>query len=58
MQTVAKLVPQSWALLGLQETIRTGGGPVTVLPNIVVLAVYGAVLMGLAAWRFRKAIAG
>jgi ABC-2 type transport system permease protein len=58
MQTVAKLVPQSWALLGLQETIRTGGGPVTVLPNIAVLAVYGTVLMALAAWRFRKAIAG
>jgi ABC-2 type transport system permease protein len=58
MQSVAKLTPQSWALLGLQDTIKTGGGLDTVLPNIAVLAVYGAVLMGVASWRFRKAIAG
>jgi ABC-2 type transport system permease protein len=58
MQSVARLIPHSWALLGLQDTIKTGGGLETVLPNVAVLAVYGAVLMGFAAWRFRKAIAG
>ncbi len=58
MQSIAKVIPHSWALLGLQETIKTGGGLDTVLLNVAVLAVYGAVLMGLAAWRFRKAIAG
>ena len=58
MQSVAKVIPHSWALLGLQETIKTGGGLDTVLLNVAVLALYGAVLMGLAAWRFRKAIAG
>jgi linearmycin/streptolysin S transport system permease protein len=58
MQSIARLTPQSWALLGIQDTIKTGGGLDTVLPNIAVLAVYGVVLMGLSAWRFRKAISG
>ena len=58
MQTVSRLTPQSWALLGLQDTIKTDGGLDTVLPNVAVLAVYGLVVMGLASWRFRKAIAG
>jgi ABC-2 type transport system permease protein len=58
MQSIARLIPHSWALLGLQELVRTGGGVATVLPNIAVLAAFGVVLMGLAGWRFRKAIAG
>jgi len=58
MQSIARLIPHSWALRGLQDLIRTGGGIETVLPNIAVLAVYGALVMTLAAWRFRKAIAG
>jgi ABC-2 type transport system permease protein len=58
MQSIAKVIPHSWALLGLQETIKTDGGLDTVALNVVVLAVYGAVLMALAARRFRKAIAG
>ncbi len=58
MQSIARLIPHSWALLGLQELVRGGGGLASVAPNLVVLAVYGVVLMGLAGWRFRKAIAG
>ena len=58
MQSLARLIPQSWALLGLQEPIGTGGGLEAVALNIAVLAVYAAVLMALAAWRFRKAISG
>ena len=58
MQSIARVIPHSWALLGLQELVRTGGGISTVLPNIAVLAAFGVVLMGLAGWRFRKAIAG
>lgn len=58
MQSIARLIPHSWALLGLQELIRTGGGLETVALNVVVLAVYAAVVMALAAWRFRKAISG
>jgi ABC-2 type transport system permease protein len=58
MQSIARLIPHSWALLGLQELIRGGGGISTVVPNLLVLAVYGVVLMGVAGWRFRKAISG
>ena len=58
MQSIGRLIPHSWALLGLQELIRGGGGIETVLPNVLVLAVYGVVLMGVAGWRFRKAISG
>ena len=57
MQQVARLIPHSWALLSLQSLI-TGGGLDTVLPNIAVLLLFSAVLLPLAAWRFRRAITG
>ena len=58
MQSIARLIPHSWALQGLQELVRTGGGLSTVLPNAAVLAGFAVVLLGLASWRFRKAITG
>ena len=58
MQTFAKLIPHSWAITALQSLIRDGGGVETIAPNLAVLAGYVVVLMGLASWRFRKAIAG
>ncbi|HEU0243604.1 MAG TPA: ABC transporter permease [Candidatus Limnocylindrales bacterium] len=58
MQQVARLIPHSWALLGLQSLIRDGGGIASVATNLAVLLGFGVVLMALAAWRFRKAIAG
>ena len=58
MQQVARLIPHSWALQGLQTLIRDGGGIETVAPNLAVLVGFAVVLMSLAAWRFRKAIAG
>jgi linearmycin/streptolysin S transport system permease protein len=59
MQAVARLLPHSWAVLGLQTLIRDGSaGIAAVAPNLAVLAVYGVGAMALAAWRFRKAIAG
>ena len=58
MQTFAKLLPHSWAVLGLQSLIRDGGGLSSVLPNVAVLAVWAVGSMVLAAWRFRKAITG
>lgn len=57
MQAVARLLPHSWAILGLRDLVRDGGGIETVLPNLGVLAAYAAVVMALAAWRFRRAIA-
>jgi ABC-2 type transport system permease protein len=58
MQSIARLLPHSWALLGLQDLVKTGDGVGSVLPNLAVLAAYAVVLMGLAGWRFRKAITG
>ncbi|HEY3334718.1 MAG TPA: ABC transporter permease [Candidatus Limnocylindrales bacterium] len=58
MQQFAKLIPHSWAMLALQTLIRDGGGIDSVATNLVVLAAFGAVVMTVAAWRFRKAIGG
>lgn len=56
MQQVARLLPHSWALLGIQSLISDGGGIDTVALNIAVLAAWGAVAMGLAAWQLRRAL--
>jgi ABC-2 type transport system permease protein len=58
MQSIARFIPHSWAVLGIQDLIRTGGGIDTVIPNVLVLTGFAVVLMGFAAWRFRKAITG
>jgi ABC-2 type transport system permease protein len=58
MQQLSRLIPHSWALLGLQSLIRDGGGIDSVATNLAVLTLFAVVLMTLAAWRFRKAIAG
>ncbi len=58
MQSIARFVPHSWALLGLQETIRDGTGIEAVLPDLAVLAGFAVVLLTLATWRFRKGITG
>lgn len=58
MQQLSRFIPHSWALLGLQSLIRDGGGIDTVAVNLAVLTGFAVVLMGLAVWRFRKAIAG
>jgi ABC-2 type transport system permease protein len=58
MQSLAKAIPHSWALLGLQQTIRDGTGIEAALPDLAVLTGFAVVLLGLAVWRFRRAIAG
>lgn len=58
MQAIARLIPHSWAVLGLQTLIRDGGGLASVVPNLVVLASFALVLLGLAAWRFPKSVTG
>ena len=58
MQTVAKAIPHSWAITALSSLVRDGGGVDTVMTNLVVLAGFAVVLLGLATWRFRKAITG
>jgi len=58
MQSIARLVPHSWAVLGLQDLIRDGGGIAAIAPNLVVLLGFSVVLLSLATWRFRRVIAG
>jgi ABC-2 type transport system permease protein len=58
MQTFAKLIPHSWAITGLSSLVRDGGGIESVITNVAVLAGFAVVLLGLAAWRFRKGITG
>ncbi len=58
LQSAARLLPHSWAVLGLQSLVHDPGtGLAGVAPNLAVLAIYGVALMGLGAWRFRRAIA-
>jgi linearmycin/streptolysin S transport system permease protein len=61
MQAIARLLPHSWAMLGLQSLIGhtdagTGGALAAVGPNLAVLAVYGVVVTGLATWRYRRTL--
>ena len=56
MQTGAKAIPHSWAITAFQSLITGGGGIDTVLLNVTVLAGFAVVLLGLASWRFRRAI--
>jgi ABC-2 type transport system permease protein len=58
MQNIARVLPQSWTLLGIQSLIRDGGGIASVAPNLAVLAVWAVGVMALASWRFRKSITG
>ena len=58
MQTVAHVTPHAWAIDGYAELIRRDGSLVDVLPYVGILLAYAAVLLGLAAWRLRRAITG
>jgi ABC-2 type transport system permease protein len=56
MQKVAHVTPHAWAIDGFSELIRHGGTTADILPELGVLAIYAAVLFGLAAWRLRVAL--
>ncbi|MEA2057862.1 MAG: ABC transporter permease [Actinomycetota bacterium] len=56
MLKVAHLTPHAWALDGLSELIRFDGGVADILIEIVVLLGFGAVLIGIAAWRFHRVL--
>jgi ABC-2 type transport system permease protein len=58
MQALARLVPHTWAVLGIQSVIGGNGGLASVLPEVAVLAGYATVLVLLAGWQFRRAITG
>jgi ABC-2 type transport system permease protein len=56
MLKVAHLTPHAWALDGLSELIRFDGGVADILVEIGVLLGFGAVLIGIAAWRFHRVL--
>lgn len=56
MRRLAHITPHAWALDGYAELVRRDGTTLDVLPELGVLALYAAVLLGLAAWRLRVAI--
>ena len=57
MQRVADFTPHAWAISGLSEVIRHGGHLGDVLPQLGVLLGLAAVLIALASWRLRRAVA-
>jgi len=56
LKTVAHATPHAWALDGFAELVRRNGDTMDILPELGILAIYAAVLLGLAAWRLRVAI--
>ncbi len=58
MRTLAHLTPHAWALDAFRQLSLRGGGLVGVLPDVAVLLGIAAVLLAIAATRFRRALVG
>jgi ABC-2 type transport system permease protein len=58
MRTLSHLTPHAWALDGFRQLSLRGGGLVAVLPDVAVLLGIAAVLLAIAATRFRSALVG
>jgi ABC-2 type transport system permease protein len=56
MQRVAHITPHAWALDGFAELVRRNGSIADILPQLGVLAGYAAIVLALAAWRFRVVV--
>lgn len=56
MRALGHLFPHAWAMDGFIELVARGAGPVQVLPNVLALLAFAAVLIPLATWRLRAAI--
>ncbi len=54
LQVISHLVPLRYYLVIIRSVLLKGVGAETVLPEIAALAIFGVVLMGAAALRFRK----
>jgi ABC-2 type transport system permease protein len=52
-QNVARFTPLSWVVEGLKDIIVRGQGVEAIIPSVLVLLAYTAVLLALAVWRFR-----
>ena len=58
MQSLARLTPHGWANGGLNKLMLFGAGFADVLPEMAALAVFAAVFLSIALWRFRLAPTG
>jgi ABC-2 type transport system permease protein len=58
MRAISRVTPHAWALDGLRALAVDGASLVGVLPQVGVLLGFAAVLLGLAVWRLRVALAG
>jgi ABC-2 type transport system permease protein len=56
MQTLAHATPHAWAIDGLRDVAIGGSDLFGVLPEIAVLLGFAGVLIGLATFRFRRAV--
>jgi len=54
LQWISHLVPLRYYLVIIRSVLLKGVGAQTLIPEIVALAVFGVILMGAAALRFRK----
>ena len=57
MRTLSHVTPHAWAMDAFHRLLLHGGGIVDVLPEVTVLLGFAAVLLALAVFRFRRAIA-
>jgi ABC-2 type transport system permease protein len=58
MRTLGHLTPHAWAMDAFRALTFEGADIVAILPSLGVLVAFAAVLLGLAAYRFRRAITG
>ncbi len=58
MQSVARLTPHAWAMDGLAQVGIAGVGVGDVLPQLIVLLGFAAVLFSIAILRFRRVLTG
>jgi ABC-2 type transport system permease protein len=58
MDRIAHLLPHAWAIEALTASITQGAGPADVATSLLVLAVYGAGLLGISSIVLRRTIVG
>lgn len=56
MRDVAHITPHAWANEGFAELVQEGGDVLDIMPQLGVLVAMAAALIGVAAWRLRRAI--
>ncbi|MGD2077659.1 MAG: ABC transporter permease, partial [Chloroflexota bacterium] len=52
-QTLAKILPTTWAVQGLNELVMRGGGMADILLPATVLVGFALVFLAIGVWRFR-----